>query len=144
MIFVSLISLRITVIWRVTVKNGVNNQDNHIHTAKLLIKKLAQTLQSLQTLKPFKLENDAFDANIKDTCLLELAENCPEILEIHNNARQQKIKSARAVGDHSDQDLNLKNPTVVHKDDFFKYVKQTEAEKNELVEKSTDEIQFIT
>jgi len=117
----------------ILIANVIRN--NRIHIAKMLIAKLAQTPQGLQPLKTFTF-------NEQETCLLELAENCPELLDVLNSVRQHKVKSARAVVASSVQDLNLKNSTAVHEHSFFKNVNQTEAEKNEFEEKLTEKIQF--
>ena len=70
-------------------------QKNRIHIAKMLIAKLAQPPEGLQPLKPFIFKNNSFGATIKDTCLLELAENYPEILDVLNSVRQHEAKSTR-------------------------------------------------
>jgi len=113
---------------------------NRTHIAKMLIEKLSQSPEGLQPLKPFMLEGGRFNSDIKTTCLIELAEKCPEILEILNSIRNQKIKSARAVVDNSHQNSCLKNPTPVDGHGFYKNIKQTE--KNDLEIKPTVEIKY--
>jgi len=93
-------------------------QHHHIRIAKMLIEKSCQTEESLQQLKTFIF-------NGQNTCLLELAEDCPEILDMLNNIRHQKVKSARTIFD-PEQDSFLKMPIATLKHGFFSNPVQTE------------------
>jgi len=82
--------------------DSINN--GQLEVTKLLIKQFGKNSDSIQPLKPFMFKN-------KKTCLMDLAKNYPEILELLNGIRNKKTKSARQIHDNqaisSDLSSNL-------------------------------------
>ena len=113
---------------------AISIQFHHLDLTKTLISILSQSKNEILPLKPFQLEE-------KTTCLMKLAENHPNILQLFHSLRSQKVKSAKSIV-HSKTFLGTTDYAAQSNSGFFS-VKSKKINENIDFESEFDEKNII-